>query len=140
MRADVVNQRMLYINGRRFSCEKCGATVFTETRPVEDDQIFYDCNGCGAQYAQGVPKSPAEQLKFEGWRLPHPPHDCAVPWPDSRIPINSEWTCPACKRGWLFKGLTLFRKHAIYELHRFNGQEQTVPQGARRLAYAKRPR
>jgi hypothetical protein len=38
---------MLKVAGRRFACERCGATVFT---PVGEN---FACNGCGTEYGSG---------------------------------------------------------------------------------------
>ena len=37
---------MLKVAGKRFACERCGATVFTRTGEV------FACNGCGTEYAE----------------------------------------------------------------------------------------
>lgn len=37
---------MLTVGGKRFACERCGATVFTRTGEV------FACNGCGTEYAE----------------------------------------------------------------------------------------
>ncbi len=40
-----VSTAIIFLNKKRFSCEVCGVTVFTEY-----DELIYKCNGCGTYY------------------------------------------------------------------------------------------